>query len=173
MNALIEHLGPTFEQLPPLLQRAHRGDIRLQGPVEVVRGTGLARLLGNALKMPAPGSAVPLVVEGRHDAAGMRWQRDFAGRQLVSHFRPQGAYLLEQMGPIKLWMHLRVEQGRLTYNLDHASIWGLPIPKGLAPRLLAFEAQEQDRYRFQVEVSLPLLGLLIRYGGSLQLEAMD
>lgn len=170
MNALIEHLGPAFAQLPPLLQRAHRGSMQLQGSVEVLRGRGLAWLVGQFLGMPAAGPAVALTVKGQHDAEGMRWQRDFAGRQLVSHFRRHGDYLLEQMGPIKLWMRLAVEQDQLVYHLDHASIWGLPLAKSLAPRLLAFEAEDQDRYFFKVAVSLPLFGLLVGYSGHLQLQ---
>ncbi|MET1079047.1 MAG: DUF4166 domain-containing protein [Pseudomonas sp.] len=171
MNALIDHLGPSFDALPALLQCAHRGTTRLHGKVRVQRGRGLAYLLGKVLGMPAAGPTVALSVLGEHDAEGMRWQRDFDGRQLVSHFRRHGDFLLERMGPVQLYMRLGVEQARLVYHLDHAVVWGVPMPRALAPRLIAFEAEDQGRYLFQVEVRLPLLGLLVAYSGHLQLQA--
>ncbi|MGH8435380.1 MAG: DUF4166 domain-containing protein [Pseudomonas sp.] len=145
MNALIEHLGVHFEQLPPLLQRAHQGAIRLTGSVAVVRGSGLAWLLGKLLGMPEAGTAVPLVVKGQHSAEAMIWQRDFAGRRLISHFRRNGDYLLEKMGPITLWMRLRVEPGRLVCQLEQVSLFGFTLPQTLAPQLVAFEAEESQR----------------------------
>ncbi|WP_119954579.1 hypothetical protein [Pseudomonas cavernicola] len=61
MNALIEHPGVRVEQLPPLLQCASQGTIRLSGPVIEGRGRGLAWLLDRLLDMPEAGTAEPLV----------------------------------------------------------------------------------------------------------------
>ena len=73
------------------------------------------------------------------------------------------------LGPIRMNMLLNVEQGALTYQLVKARLFGLPIPLWLAPKVVAEEAQVDEVYRFKVNVSMPLVGLLVRYGGDMRL----
>jgi hypothetical protein len=88
---------------------------------------------------------------------------------MQSRFRLEGEYLVEKMGPVKLWMKLRVQNTVLEYELVRASIWGVTLPARLAPQLRAFEKEEAGTYVFEVRIDLPILGKLIEYGGQLQL----
>jgi hypothetical protein len=45
----------------------------------------------------------------------------------------------------------------------------LPVPRGLAPHLEAWEGERDGRYEFAVEVRLPFIGRLVRYEGLLDL----
>jgi hypothetical protein len=45
------------------------------------------------------------------------------------------------------------------------SAFGIPLPLWLAPRPTAFETVENGRFRFHVEISHPLTGLIVRYRG--------
>jgi len=45
------------------------------------------------------------------------------------------------------------------------SLFGLSLPLALAPRINAHEFAEAGRFRFHVEISHPLTGLIVRYRG--------
>jgi uncharacterized protein DUF4166 len=45
------------------------------------------------------------------------------------------------------------------------SLFGLPLPLVLAPRIDAYEFVEAGRFRFHVEISHPLTGLIVHYRG--------
>lgn len=169
-NALSDCLGKDFAKLPPLIQAAHRGRIRLSGSAEVTRGRGIGGWLAGRLKMPESHPACPMTVEGDHQPEAMHWARDFNGRKMLSIFRREGGYLVENMGPIKLRLRPLAEGGRLVYRLVGAKIGPLPLPGLLMPRLLAWEGEADGRYDFEVDVGLPLIGRLIRYRGKLQLD---
>ena len=42
---------------------------------------------------------------------------------------------------------------------------GVPLPMALAPRSRAREWQEGDRFRFDVPIALPFIGLVVHYRG--------
>ena len=48
------------------------------------------------------------------------------------------------------------------------SLFGVPLPRFLAPRIAAREWQEGDRFRFEVEVAMPLIGRIVHYTGWLR-----
>jgi len=45
------------------------------------------------------------------------------------------------------------------------------LPLGLAPRIQAREWQDGDRFRFEVSIRLPLIGLVVHYDGWLLPDA--
>ncbi len=170
-NALQIHMGEDFYRLDPLIQTAHSGEIHLEGDVDVRRGRGLAALICHLQGMPAAGDSVRLQVHGSHYADAMLWRRDFAGRQLQSNFTLQGDFLVEKMGPLRLYLKLVARAGALVYQLSHVKYHGVRLPRWLSPSLAASEKSERGRYIFTVRVSMPLLGLLIQYAGALTLIA--
>ncbi len=42
---------------------------------------------------------------------------------------------------------------------------GLPLPRALWPGIEATESEEEGRFRFDVQIGLPLVGRLVRYRG--------
>ena len=99
--------------------------------------------------------------------------RTFAGRPLVSFQRnqPEGV-LAEHIGPLEIRFRLEVSAGALTYRPGGAALrlgpLRLPLPSWLAPRVSAREKAVGDpnRTHVWVEVSVPLLGLLVAYEGT-------
>lgn len=172
MNAFVKHLGEKYSDLAGLVKQAHTGHIRLEGNVYVRHGNGLAKLFARVLKLPPAGESLRLVVNGYHEVDQMRWQREFEGHRMQSCFRLKGEYLVENMGPVKLWMKLGVDQGVLEYHLSKASLWGITIPRIFAPRLNAYEKEVDHHYVFGVRIDLPILGKLIEYSGQLQLTTL-
>ena len=48
------------------------------------------------------------------------------------------------------------------------AFFGLPMPRALMPRGESYEAEVAGTFRFHVEITLPLIGPVVRYEGALQ-----
>jgi hypothetical protein len=171
-NALIACLGRMFFKLPEVVQRAHRGTIQLTGTVTVERGFGLGWLLAACMRLPRSNPKTELVVVGWHFEDHMVWSRTFDGRTFESTFRADGVFLVEQMGPLALYLDPKVEGGRLVYALAATRLGPLKLPAILSPSLTAWEGECEGQYDFEVVIGLPLIGRVIRYAGQLELQVL-
>jgi len=170
MNNLLEIcLREDFHKLPPLVKAAHRGNTRLQGRADIQRGNVIAAILCTLTGMPRSARQAEFIVDGSHSAKGMHWKRLINGKAMNSWFALDGDLLVEKLGFIHMSMQLKVKNATLIYTIVKTKILGIPIPSLLAPKVEAREEQVDDKYQFQVEVSLPLVGRLIQYAGSLEL----
>lgn len=168
-NILKICLGSDYENLAPLVQRAHIGKMQLEGYAEVERGNKLAQFLCVLTGMPPTAKRARFIVNGNHLENGMQWHRLIDDKAMNSWFELNGNLLVEKLGFIHMFLRLRVENQALIYSIVKTRIFGLTIPRFLAPKVEAREAQVGDAYEFRVVVCLPLIGSLIRYGGSLKL----
>lgn len=168
-NALILCMGGDFGRLPPLVQRAHRGNIRLEGNVTVTRGAGFGGRIAALVGLPDTNPECPLIVNGRHLPDRMIWQRDFAGWKMESRFTRSGHHLIETMGNLELRLRPECAGECLHYRLAAVRWHGLPLPSWVAPTLIAWEGEVDGFYEFEVDIGLPLVGRLVRYAGRLQL----
>lgn len=75
--------------------------------------------------------------------------------------------LCERFGPFRFGLALVVEGDRLRLVPRGWSFAGLPLPLALAPRVDAYEFCRDGRFHFHVEISHRLMGLIVRYRGSL------
>ncbi len=171
MNALQKHLSDQFLELDELIQKAHIGTTKLKGLASVRRGNALASLMCTVLGFPKNSDQCPLEVLAEHKAEKMVWRRNFDGRMMVSHFSLAGPYLQESLGMIKMLMKLTVQNGGLVYGLVKTKMLGISLPRFLSPGLTAYEHEDGNKYVFSVEVSLPIIGRLIKYEGRLDLVA--
>ena len=171
-NALIECMDGAFAKLPDLVQQAHRGTIRLSGSAKVERGKGLGGLIALILGLPKSNPKADLVVTAWHFPDQMIWSRTFDGKAFESTFKKDDDLLVEQMGPLSLYLQPMCEGGRLVYRLIGTQIGPIPVPRFLAPSMSAWESEKDGKYAFEVSVRLPLFGQVIRYSGSLDLEVM-
>ena len=137
-----------------------------------------ARALARLLGLPAAGARVPvrLVVTRRRGVE--RWHRTFAGRDFVTYQRRTADGLLaERAGAFELLFRLDERGGVCRYRqVGFAFRLGplcVPLPRRLSPRVVARERMAADGSRISasVRVSAPLVGLLIAYGGCVEVEA--
>jgi hypothetical protein len=171
-NALIACLGAAFEQLPEMVRQAHHGTVQLTGTVRVERGGGLGGLIALLLGLPRTDPAAALVVTAWHFPDQLVWSRSFSGRMFETTFMLEGDHLVERTGPIALHLRPMAEGSRLVYRLAAAQLGPLPLPRFLCPAITAWEGEKDGRYAFEVAVSLPLFGRVIRYGGTLDLAVL-
>lgn len=172
-NALIDCMDGAFVKLPDLVQRAHRGTIQLKGTVRVERGSGLGGLIAMIMRLPKSNPKADLTVTAWHFPDQIVWSRNFDGRVFESTFKKDDDFLVEQMGPLSLYMQPMCEGGRLVYRLIATQIGPIALPRVLAPSMTAWESEKDGKYAFEVSVGLPILGQMIRYSGTLDLEVMS
>ena len=98
-----------------------------------------------------------------------RWERTFAGRRLVSWKStgdgPCRHLLAERFGPFIFGLALVAEPGRMRLVPRRWTAFGVPMPRFLMPKGDSFETIEDRKFRFHVEIRLPILGLMVRYRG--------
>ena len=168
-------LGPAFDALPQKLQLLHgnNAERRWRGHAEVRRGTGLlARIAAAIVGFPKAAAHMPVTVAFTPEKEGERWTRDFGGRRfasLQSRGTGRNDYLLvERFGPLSFAMALVIEPDRLRLVPRRWSAFGIPMPHWLLPRGTSFEAEADGKFRFDVEIAAPLIGLIVAYRGSLE-----
>jgi len=165
-------LGDAYATLPQPLQVMHdlKSELTASGVASVERGRGLlARLAGAIVGFPPAGDDVPVEVAFRLQDGRELWQRNFAGQRFEStqeEGKGRGARLLcERFGALSFVMALVVEGERMRLVMRRWTLFGLPLPLALAPRIDAYEFAESGRFHFHVEIGHPLTGLIVRYRG--------
>ena len=174
-------LGPAHvARLAPAVAAFHAvdGEVLWAGEARV---DGAATLIGHlvalAVGFPRRADSLPVTVTVERESPGdglppqESWTRRFGERRFRFRFRMDGqGRAFEQFGLFRFEIGFAVDEaGRLAYPVRSWSIAGLALPRLLAPRSDSCEWQdEQGRFRFDVNVSLPILGRLVRYRGWLK-----
>ena len=168
-------LGSVFNDLPQPLQDIHAAEEKQtwEGTASVRRGRGLfARVLASLYGFPQPASQVPVRVSRVTYHRGERWTRSFGGKrfssiQTLGRGR-EDALLIERFGPISIALALVKEGDRLFFVPRRWRIFGLPLPAFLMPSGSSFETEKDGQFCFDVEISAPLIGLIVAYRGLLK-----
>lgn len=168
-------LGRGFESLPAPIRQLHdvSGETIARGRCHVRRGEHpLSRLAGRIFGLPPAGENLPVKVRFLPQAGGERWYRRFGTHRLASYQVPAGrpGWMFESFGPGRFLIELAAGREGLTLSLRGVQFLGLPLPRALWPRVRAGERVEDGRFVFDVEIALPVAGLLIHYHGHLRPE---
>ncbi len=168
-------LGSAWKRLPPAVGAMHDSTVSrtVEGRAKVERGTGLlARLTAAVIGFPADNPDIPVRV--RFDCGGGRetWIRTFGTksfRSVQSAASGRDACLLaEDFGPFRVLIALVPDNRRLRLVIRGWRLFGLPLPLFLAPGGETFEEERDGIFRFHVEITSPLTGLIVRYTGWLR-----
>ena len=173
-------VGAAWSELAEPLQRLHLSldTVHAAGVCTVRHGTRLlARLLAVVLRLPMAGASVPVRLVVTPHLHGERWQRTFAERPLVSEqYAGPGGCLVERFGRLEVWFRLAIADGMLCFRQASVGLrFGalrVPLPRWLSPQITAREWTMPGQVCVQVAVSVrvPLLGLLLAYGGSMAIK---
>ena len=168
-------LGDAWQRLPAPIRAMHEGATIAEGRASVERGNGmLSRLAAWLVGFPEAQADVPVKVNFGIDTSGETWTRrfgthSFSSRQFAGHGRSE-RLLVERFGPLSFAMAMVTGDGRLSLVLRRWSFLGLPLPMWLCPRSTSYETVEDGRFRFHVDISHPLTGLIVRYRGWLETD---
>jgi hypothetical protein len=166
-------LGQSFNELADPVRRFH-------SLAEPTVATGLADidvasgpiswLICWLAGLPKSGRGVPVSVDFRPDGTGgEHWLRLFGERRYASSFRVEQRtgenLLVERFGPFQLKFRLRTGPKGLSWLLVGVTCIGIPAPKWAVPKVNCLENGDDERFLFDIEAALPLVGPLIRYRG--------
>ncbi|MGO4388314.1 DUF4166 domain-containing protein [Microvirga sp. 2YAF29] len=163
-------LGPDIARLPPLVRHVHGGQpLHLKGraAIEGARhwaGKLIAKLFAFPGTTPDTEADITFERQGNREI----WTRRFGGRGFRSVLRPASAprRVFERFGPFRF--ELELTPLRTGFELTIVG-WGLGsfrLPTRLAPKAPARAfVDDKGRYRFDVAISLPWVGQIVRYRG--------
>ncbi len=156
----------------PRSERLHEpGDgLVARGRCRIERGHGIVpRLFALALRLPAAGEDVPVELRITVRSGVETWVRRFGDCALVSAQECGGpGRVVERFGHLGPVLDVRASALGIDLVACGASLRGMPLPQALTPRVEARERVENNTFRFEVAVGLPLFGPLIRYQGWLR-----
>jgi hypothetical protein len=168
-------LGATFQALPETIRSLHTvyDRRRWAGEAKVTRGTSrLGQLLCRIVGFPPAADATPVTVTIERQGDKEIWRRNFGGKTFQSVLSLSGApgsgVIQERFGPTAFNIHLNLKDGALAYPVRSGSLFGFPLPRWLLPVSEAVEVASDGTFRFDVEISLPGLGRIVRYQGWLK-----
>jgi hypothetical protein len=175
-SAIAQVLGPAFERLSPEVRAAHSGEsLILAGYAQAEVGSGRLNALVRLLfGLPRPGWNIPVTVAFATDRNGIdNWKRNFAGRtyssRLIAGTGRRAGLLVERQNILTNIFALSVGPDRLVLQLTGFALFGVPLPRFLSPRCIAFETGSAGTFTFDIVVDLPAIGRLIHYRGTLEM----
>lgn len=171
-------LGNAWELLPEAARALHDGTAssHAEGCADVERGAHpLARTVAWIFGFPPAGTNVPLSVTFERGGMGETWVRRF-GRHSFRSAQAEGSgrwqrLLVERFGPVSFGVALVVDGERLHFVVRRWALLGLPLPLRLAPVSRAWEGESGGCFRFDIDLSHPLFGRIVRYRGWLRTAA--
>ena len=167
-------LGAGFEALPRRVRELHDLGHRQvwSGQASVERGKSLPCRIAAALSgLPPAGPDQPLTVVFEPVGEREVWSRRFGSALFRTVQFACGSFLCERAGPATFVFTPIASADELVLRLDGFRVLGLPLPPLLHPKVRTSEREQNGRYCFEVEASLPLFGLLVRYAGWLEPSA--
>ncbi len=174
MNLYQRVLAEKFDALPPTIKAVHTFEDpkQLSGEADVhCNETMIGWLLLRFMRLPRSGKRQKARIRLEQDGPGEQWHRSFGCDSFSSRVRPHGKKpdrIVESMAGVSAVIALQVIPGGLQWEIESLSLIGLPLPRCIAPVTKATEREVNGLYRFDVSISLPLLGPLISYQGWLQ-----
>jgi hypothetical protein len=163
-------LGADFDQLPAAVRIGHQvlDTNIMHGRVDVVRGKNpLSQLAASIIGFAKTGTGRPITISMDVRGGQEVWTRTIDGKAFRSTMSkgPNPYEIYERFGPVKFKMKFRIADEKLHYDIVSAKMLGIPFPKFLLPKSITHERVEDEKFIFDVEIHLPLFGLLIAYKG--------
>jgi hypothetical protein len=160
-------LGKRFDQLHPVLRRFHSTPNAVGvGRFRVRRHPGRFReLLATFSRFPPTSDATEVLLRVLPAGAGERWVRSFDGVPLVTLQTVRGGVLIEQAGPTHFGFAIEVLNGGMVFRSTRVWLFGVELPRALAPSLYATVNPTECGWKAAVRMSVPLLGPLLEYEG--------
>lgn len=168
----------AWERLPLAVRLAHLPEVVRHGLFCIERGRWFfMRWLASWMGLPPAAKCARgnVIIHSQEDRE--RWVRAFDDVPFVTEqWCDSARWIVERWGNIELRFRLVPEADGIRYEQVGAALrLGLsriPLPAMLAPRVKAVESAAGERaIRVRVVVSLPLLGRLIAYDGTVEVES--
>lgn len=170
-------MASEFTALPDPIRTIHDRArcFSASGQCDIDEGRNpIARLIAALFRLPRAGRDLPVTVKFLTRGGCEIWERRFGDSLMRSVLRraERPGHVVERFGPASFTIHLRRDGARLHYDVVAGRFLGIPLPKALLPRSETSETVADGVFRFDVCLSLPLVGLLAHYRGWLKPDAL-
>ena len=162
------YLQERYNILPPAVQRLHdyHDEITYSGECDVIRGDNpFCRFVATILSLPPNGQNHPLKVHFKREGGAEHWTRYFGDQRFYSKQWDQDGILFEKINITTLAFEIDVSDQALNLVLKQVYVLGLPVGWLFKPRVIACECERDGNFIVNVEVHLPVFGLLVKYDG--------
>ncbi len=166
-------LQDDFSKMNPILQQIYGpvSNLEAHGIMDIEYGKGLlVKLANKLLRMPSAGKRVKVELRINRSSDREIWARKFNQHVLKTEQFHRNGYLIEKVGSIMIGFKLSVKDGGLEFRQDFACIHNIRLPKVMSINTTAYSKGEGDGWYVNVELTSPVLGLLLRYYGLIKLE---
>lgn len=165
-------LQSGWDRLPAAIRDIHDTSRHhaAEGRAAVTRGDSLIATIANAIfGFPAAGDDIPVRVDFLPEGHQETWQRRFGAHRFSSCLSAGTGTgdLTERFGALAFDFALVAIQNRLEMHFRGWRLWGIPLPRFLAPHIHAVETAEGGVFQFDVRITLPFGLPLLRYRGTL------
>ncbi len=169
----LRSIGAAYDVLPPTIARLHdlSAGAAWQGRADISGAQGLlARAVARVFGFPSAATDVAArVMFGVRDGVET-WHRSFGRYRFMSvQYAGTGrdaGLIVERFGVVAFAMHAAASPHGIDLHLRRGSVLGVPLPRFLWPRIAANERVDAEgRFRFDVEIGLPVIGRLVHYRG--------
>lgn len=182
-----QHLGSLkFDKMPAKLQEFHKVDAYpvWQGAADITASDAfIPKLIAKFVGFPPSGKNVPLTVSVTkgQTADGCdfeQWTRNFNGKLFQSQLTAErDGTFRERFGPLSFVIDLDAGENGITMPIKNWRIetpfGNIPMPTWLAPKSETREYMNDDgKFCFDVNVSLPMFGPLAHYRGWLEAKTL-
>ncbi len=167
------YLQERYKVLPKVVQHLHhyKDEVTYSGQCDVVRGRNpFCRSLAAILSLPPNGTGQPLRVHFKKDGGAEHWTRYFGDKKFYSKQWDQDGVLYEKINITTLAFHIDANEEALNLKLKQVYVLALPVGWLFKPKVIARESDQNDNFIVNVEVHLPLFGLLVKYDGWLSVD---
>jgi saccharopine dehydrogenase-like NADP-dependent oxidoreductase len=160
-----------FAKMPSAVRAAHVPDpaCEFEGEVDIDGAGNLAaRAVAWLFGFPPEGRAQPASVTIEREGDGEVWIRRFGKAVFASHLSAGGTanQLIERFGLLNFDLQARADVVGFELSIVGGTLFGLALPRVVLPSTRAKTAvDEHGRYRFDVLITLPGVGRLVRYRG--------
>ena len=164
-------LGPAFERLPKPIRSLHAGAgwTLAEGRCSVCRGPSpFARAAARLLSLPPQARDEEIQVVIRAEGDDEVWTRIIAGQRFASTLHSSGpGRITERLGLLDFDFEMVSRGSELSMTLQSVRVLGLAVPSLLRPRIEARESVADGLFRFDIVASVPGVGQIVAYGGTL------
>jgi hypothetical protein len=165
--------GAVWPTLPNELRSFFGSFGRWTGSFDVRRGNGFfGRLIGNLIRLPRAGSALPTTLEVEPLEQGERWRRTFGPCPLATSQRIAApALVAERVGCIEFLLRISAAGQAVVFDQVAAAValgtLRLPLPRFIAPHVTGRTWFDGDKIAVRVSMTGPARVPLIEYEGSI------
>jgi NAD(P)-dependent dehydrogenase (short-subunit alcohol dehydrogenase family) len=169
-------IGSDWSRMPKAVRLMHDrvADGAATGTADVSRGSGiLVTAICRIIGFPNAGHAVPVKVAFTVEDGTETWTRDFGGARFVSRLTRSKGLIEERFGPLRFRFRLDADEKGLAMLPTDWRLWHMPLPRFLMPTGVATEKDVDGRFGFDVPITLPIIGRVVHYVGTLDRKRTD